>query len=134
MRPTSAILRAGIIFKLSSDAAADADGTKLSTSPGIATCLYRVVSARVSAKHKNAISTEFGASGDYCGGSEMDKHPGYLYVAAVNYSSMSTDRYGAGHEMLSIGGVRHRGIRATVGVTIVKLANRGEQIAQCVPA
>ena len=60
MRPTSAILRAGIIFKLSSDAAADADGTTLSTPPGIATCLYRVVSVRVSAKHKNAISTEFG--------------------------------------------------------------------------
>ena len=44
MRPTSAILRAGIIFKLSSDAAVDADGTKLSTTPGIATYLYRVVS------------------------------------------------------------------------------------------
>ena len=37
MRATSAILRAGIMFKLSSDA--DADGTKLSTAPGIAICL-----------------------------------------------------------------------------------------------
>ena len=61
MSPTSAILRAGIIFKLSI-ADADADGAKLSTTPGIATYLYSPCCESPSATH-NAVRTEFDVAG-----------------------------------------------------------------------